>query len=286
LLQIPDLPPAISARFHVALVVRVDGLYRRRRRNSKPLNLLGDRFELQDSTAFVRFHEKEILMRLHVGSYSYELVVVQRLLHPVTGVEVEGFCDWRGRRILLDAGLDSQQRRHTLRHEYFHAVAFRMGNPRGEDAADFAATVADDLDHQLDALGGWAAVDRLFEPARIEPMSLVSAIHAIQQTRLKSPGAITISRFECKRCGAPTMVGDVTSSPARFDRELRRWTMDRTFDCHACDCVNRWTEYATDTGLPTGEQVPDRARMPAKHQAKIASVSGAEIASEMMPPPW
>jgi hypothetical protein len=199
-----------------------------------------------------------MFMQLSVGSYTYRVVVVEQLQHPDTGDRVDGFCDYRGRRIYIDSDLDADQRRLALRHEFCHAFEFLAGPTRNsEEVADRSAWVNDELDQQMDSIGGWDVFHQLFKPQPTTSMPR----EAPPGVRL-NPSLITVSRFECRHCGLPNMLGDVRKSPAKFDRELQRYTSERWFECHTCNGENRWTEYCSETGLFTGEAVPERAIMP------------------------
>lgn len=98
-----------------------------------------------------------------IATYRVEVTADPR---TCDGEPADGTIDPTTRVIELRASLDRDQRRLTLRHEVAHGFDIAFPGARDiEDQCDFAASVNESLDRQMDLADGWAVLDRMYELA-------------------------------------------------------------------------------------------------------------------------
>jgi hypothetical protein len=166
-----------------------------------------------------------------VGDARYSARVTDRPI-VLNGVECDGLCDERGRRILIDPELPLNRRLWVLFHELAHAGVYAHGMPTTvEGLCDFIATLASLGIADLDAAGGVEALKRL-SPG--EELGLETAKIALTRSRYcpVCQGTVAAGSIECHREGA----GHVKLS----------------LGCDHCGIRATWRELATHGGLPSG----------------------------------
>lgn len=194
-------------------------------------------------------------------AYTYRIVVAEA--PNVDGEIVDGTIDPKARLIELHHELDREQRRLTLRHEIMHAYHYAFpGSRDNEDQCDFAATVSEDLDRQMEAMGGWAALDRLFArfaldlATRNHPPEPAPVIESVRYEPIKQAQSFETSaaprggRAQCGRCETIMADGSIVTSTPWFKAGAGGRVVRRQMYCAHCDCLMQWLEGATLAGTP------------------------------------
>jgi hypothetical protein len=214
-------------------------------------------------------------MQIRVGTaQTYRVEVRDEILND-DGEPIAAMCDYARRLILLSATMHRDRRRLELRHEVFHAFTWAFpGHREGEAEADFMASVSDDLDQQIDAMGGWSALDRLFAQHAMGKAGTgaLEQIHAAEDAAEADPEAPRTGRqldpvtqtvqseseayardgrAQCGVC--ETVIGAaaiVTGKPNLLPSVGR--VVTRTMYCAHCDHLVQWLEGVTPAGQPNG----------------------------------
>jgi hypothetical protein len=149
-------------------------------------------------------------------------------------------------RIFISSALPPNKRREKLHHECRHVYLKRMGLPADEesDCRD-SSEFFEDLMVQLEAQCG-----------NTKLMSLQPPTQAYGPNEYR--GFAPNSRHECIKCGAIMMSGSVTQNEPKLHPDYDLFYVDREFECEACGTMNKWSEFCSERGAPTGQPVPGK----------------------------
>ena len=73
-------------------------------------------------------------MHLTVGPYAYDVHKTRQLVHPVTGISLDGLIDFATTTIWIDESVPIHRRLDVILHEYWHAWRHPFGKPENEEA--------------------------------------------------------------------------------------------------------------------------------------------------------
>jgi hypothetical protein len=160
------------------------------------------------------------------------------------GKKLNAMIAYNERRVFISSQIPPCDRRKELIHELRHVWTASRGLP-ADDEGD-ARDVTEFLDpilNQIDAQGG---------NAKLMALQPVTQAYGPNEYRGFAPN----SRHECKVCGAITMSGSVMQTPPKMHEHYGVHFVERQFECDACGTVNKWSEFCTEAGSPTGQPVP------------------------------
>jgi hypothetical protein len=209
-------------------------------------------------------------MILHIGKHRVKVVVVANLTNPDDNdAPCLGLCEYGSRQISLSDKLDEAQRRHTLKHEWYHMMIHIWGRAANaeEDSADRFAAASDALDDALALAGGWKSLHQLYVADSSPRLNLID-------TRAMAELAANGGAFgeyaypilglvapACPTCGRTPAKADVKSSQPQWSFEHRIHVTSRAYTCKKCEHQVKWREACDElTGHPAGrvlDEVPD-----------------------------
>jgi len=179
-------------------------------------------------------------MRFRVGPWVYRVRITDEPIYDENGKEQAGYYVWRDREILISGAIPVRRRLDILCHELRHAWIEHFGQSRDiEGDCNLSSSFTASVMRQLLSQGGEAALMRLNSAGVIDHSARLN----IASERM---GA------ECMVCGHRFSPLQVTTEPAQFDTAGGRLVMRRWLYCEFCGHVQRWSELATNSGLPTG----------------------------------
>jgi hypothetical protein len=217
-------------------------------------------------------------MKIRVGS---SLVYTVKVVDQPVGPDgpANAVIDGDNHVIELKASLGTDQRRRELRHEVYHAFDwFWPGTRDAEQEATFSAHVAAEMDAQLPALGGWQALDSLYDAFRgrerqPEVMPVVNQstytgerltpndfkqrsipVYSMKPSTVKSiERPVRDSKPFCGLCDSFVDPDALVTNAPLHDWQLGGMVIIRYLFCRKCWTLLRWTEGSTPQGKPNGQ---------------------------------
>jgi hypothetical protein len=184
-------------------------------------------------------------MRFNLPDGVYKAEVAAEPLLNDEGEALDGVTDYSAKRIQVSPGCLLGDRPRTVYHEYAHPWIAWAGLPRTEEQfCDLFARMAESLMGDVMRQGGPDAVllMDLVPEARFDAACLVLTLAELGEEKL----------VQCGRCTQRIGGGSVCVSPPRHSPEVGGLVVELAFYCESCDRVQRWTEFASKTGRPTG----------------------------------
>ena len=191
-------------------------------------------------------------MRFNLPDGIYRVEVVANPLQGERGQPLDGVTDFSNKLIQISPECVMGDRARTVYHEYAHPWIQWAGLPRtDEQFCDLFARMAESLIADLVRQGGPDAVlllDLLPEQ-RFDAACLTLTLAQIGVEKL----------VECGVCRQRIGGGSVCVSPPRHSTAVAGLVVELAFYCDSCDHVQRWVEFASKTGKPTGAMAGEPA---------------------------
>lgn len=185
-------------------------------------------------------------MRFNIGPHIYTVEIAPNpIRHPDNDLELRGFTDHDAKRVWISPTCPLQARLDTLLHELRHNWQETCDLTRDpeEDANRFAAQ-ASSIFLDLERQGGSMALMAMGKDAQQR-----YELTAMQRTLADFPDCPLVSCHVCQQRVAP---GNVLVSAPHADPKTGAMIVDLAFACHGCGHVQKWSEFATMSGRPTG----------------------------------
>lgn len=184
-------------------------------------------------------------MRFNLPDGIYRVEVAPNPLLGDRGQPLDGSTDFSSKLIQISPECVLGDRPRTVYHEYAHPWIAWAGLPRTEEQfCDLFARMAESLIADLTRQGGPDAVLLLdMQPQqRFDAACLTLTLSQLGVEKL----------VECGVCRQRIGGGSVCVSPPRHNPAVAGLVVELAFYCESCDHVQRWTEFASKTGRPTG----------------------------------
>lgn len=182
-------------------------------------------------------------MFVNLFNASYAIEITSKPLMR-EGKQLDAMLQQSTLRIFISAAISPAGRREALIHELRHVHIKHLGLPATEesdcrDVSKFLGAIMD----QVDSQGGNVALMAL------KP---VTQAYSANEYRGFAPN----SRHDCRLCGGITMSGSVQQGEVKMHATYGQNYVERHFECECCGATNRWSEFCSESGAPTGQPVP------------------------------
>lgn len=184
-------------------------------------------------------------MRFNCPDGIYRAEVAGAPLKNEAGEPLDGLTDYGAKKIEVSPDTLLGDRPRTVYHEYAHPWIAWAGLPKTEEQfCDLFARMAESLMSDVTRQGGPDALllMDLLPEARFDAASLVLTLAELGEEKL----------VQCGKCEQRIGGGSVCVSVPRHSAEVAALVVELAFYCESCDHVQRWTEFASKTGRPTG----------------------------------
>lgn len=215
-------------------------------------------------------------MRFNVGPYRYRVVIVSGLCDE-NGDELLGLCVPTEREIRLNYRLAGEQRREVMFHELRHAWGFHVPQARNaEEDANLFAMMSDQLQADLDALGGNKAIEELWRTWTLENFEQIPAEEIVPETvavtafeepirytpvdmveESQTPALAGAIGTSCGRCDTKIAEGSIVTGDVKHDPFAGGKVVSRAAFCPCCHHVMRWVEGCLPNGAPNNSAVTE-----------------------------